>query len=167
MRNLETSNLVQWLTIASSTMPLENLPWKERCQGHVSVFTETPPLRAVYLWTVMVYNCKMWAFIKHFPVFSRASVASEGPPDLEPSGGQALNQLSYSASHSIVLINVVAICRALLDCKYATCILLLIMLSYRQIGVILAWMNQNLLSFIVRNLANLVIMIFTMHRRSE
>ena len=34
----ETSNLVHWLTIASHTLPMKNLPWKGRGQGHVSNF---------------------------------------------------------------------------------------------------------------------------------
>jgi len=46
--------------------------------NHMGVFTETPPLRAVYFWTVMLHDCRMCVFIKHFP--------SEGPLYLEPSG---------------------------------------------------------------------------------
>jgi len=36
--NLETSNLVHWFTITSPTLPMKNLPWKGRGQGHVSNF---------------------------------------------------------------------------------------------------------------------------------
>ena len=36
--NLETSNFVHWLTIASPILPKKNLPWKGRGQGHVSNF---------------------------------------------------------------------------------------------------------------------------------
>ena len=36
--NLETSYLVNWLTIARPRLPKKNLPWKGRGQGHVSNF---------------------------------------------------------------------------------------------------------------------------------
>ena len=69
----------------------------------VGVFTETPPLRAVYLWAVLLHDCRMRVFLKHFPgYFPRASVASEGTSGPWASwiatGDQALYQLSYSAS---------------------------------------------------------------------
>jgi len=42
--NLETSNLVHWLTIASPTLPMKNLPWKGRGQGQLTRFRCLHPM---------------------------------------------------------------------------------------------------------------------------
>jgi len=42
--NLETSNLVHWLSTASRTLPMKNLPWKGRGQGQLTRFRILHPI---------------------------------------------------------------------------------------------------------------------------
>ena len=59
-------------------------------QNHMGVFTQTPSLMAVYLWTVLLYDCRMSVFIRHFAVFFSTSGAWA---IWIATGGQAFYQL--------------------------------------------------------------------------
>ena len=70
--NLETSNLVHWLIIASPTLPKKNLPWKGRGQGQITCFRILHPM--LYLRTA---NARDFSFVHGSAMWSLSLVMSE------------------------------------------------------------------------------------------